>query len=596
VKIKNRYIAFSVVVLFAALLFVQSGCVKQHASQLLPNKTPQTFFWLYADSAVAKGISKQELRWWGEDPDGFITGYLVAIVPDLFTIPSPDDTLTYTYVTTTDSTLSFPLREQQRTFLVAIRAIDNTFTYPLQVGAKIKLWTSAAQFPFWDRNDNGMFDSTDVRLDNLEAAIDPVGAKQQFPIINTAPVAGYAYDLTDQTKVIQPPDTTFTVASFTWQATDIDGDETITGYRVTLNDTTANAQWLSFSSTVTMITLMAPRSRTDVKNNGDTTTVDVYSGSYPSLRYIGTLSGLKLNMSNFLLLQAQDVANAYSSSLRLPQKGKTWFVKKPVSSMLVISDCQTDVDAKRLLYRTTFANTSIMSGALANYDELDIRGQATYPAVGPLVPPTSETTVNTPFMLTLKLFDYVFWFTDKYPSTALAQRSLSYYAGSTETGKVIYSTEFLDASDPGNALRDFAPIDSISSVDLSTGRTTFPSLGETTLLTPGVVVQPDSSDMTDLFPVLSYIIPSPAGYIRPAYKKIDARYIYHLAPDVVHTFRVNGMLTTTIRYIGTPNLGVIDGNRRFVFMGVPLSSINGTTNGGQGIVAFFSKVFDEFAK
>jgi hypothetical protein len=558
----------------------------------LPNKAPQTFFWIYPDSGrtIANGISKQELRWWGEDPDGFISGYLIAIVPDLITIPSPD-TLTYTYVTSTDSVLSFPLRDTARTFLVAIRAIDNTFRFPLPVGATIKLSPS----PYWDKNLNNSFDAGDVQLGELLGAYDPVGAKQQFPIINTPPVMGYAYDLTDPTKIIQPPDTTFTVASFTWQATDIDGNETIKNYRVTLNDTTASAQWLSFSSTVTMITLMAPRNRTDAKTSGDTTFVDVYSGSYPNLRYVGSLPGLKLNASNFMLVQAQDVANAYSSPLRLPQKNIAWFVKKPVSSMLVLSDCQTDLTSKRTLYRTTFLSTTIMGGALANFDELDIRGQATPPALGPLVPPTLETTVNTPFMLTLKLFDYVFWFTDKFPSTALAQRSLSYYSGSTEKGRVIYSTEFQDASDPGNALRDFAPIDSVSSVDLSNGRTIYPSLGETSV-TGGTVVQSDTSDITDLFPVLRYIPTPPGGYMRPAYKKIDARYIYHLAPDVLHTFYVNGIKRTSLRYSGTPNVGVMDGNRRFVFMGVPLSSLEGTTPDEPGIVPFFSKVFSEFSK
>jgi hypothetical protein len=51
-----------------------------------------------------------------------------------------------------------------------------------------------------------------------------------------------------------------------------------------------------------------------------------------------------------------------------------------------------------------------------------------------------------------------------------------------------------------------------------------------------------------------------------------------------------------LRYSGTPNVGVMDGNRRFVFMGVPLSSLEGTTPDEPGIVPFFSKVFSEFSK
>ncbi|MBI5464283.1 MAG: hypothetical protein HY966_04945, partial [Ignavibacteriales bacterium] len=155
-----------------ATLAASSGCFKEHTSQLLSNKTPKTFFWLYADTSVATGVSRQQLRWWGEDPDGYVIGYLISIAPDLTALPNPD-TLTYKFVTTTDSVIAFPLRQAQQSFLVSLRAIDNTFKWALPSGAAIKV---SPPFPYWDKNKNGQFDDgTDVKLDGLMSAMDPDG-------------------------------------------------------------------------------------------------------------------------------------------------------------------------------------------------------------------------------------------------------------------------------------------------------------------------------------------------------------------------------------------------------------------------------------
>ena len=94
VKINKRNMSIAVAAMLGMVLLLQSGCVKQYSNQPVPNKTPLTFFWIYSDTAVAQGVSKQELRWWGEDQDGYVVGYLLAIVPNLSAIPNPD-TLTY---------------------------------------------------------------------------------------------------------------------------------------------------------------------------------------------------------------------------------------------------------------------------------------------------------------------------------------------------------------------------------------------------------------------------------------------------------------------------------------------------------------------
>ena len=105
-------------------------------------------------------------------------------------------------------------------------------------------------------------------------------------------------------------------------------------------------------------------------------------------------------------------------------------------------------------------------------------------------------------------------------------------------------------------------------------------------------MQSDSSDPSNIYPVLSYVPAPPNCFIRPIYKRTDSRYIYHLQPDQPRN-RPDG--SVGIRYYGTPNLAVIDNAKRFVFIGVPLNYLDGNVNGGQGITAFLKKVLiDEF--
>ncbi len=175
-----------------------------------------------------------------------------------------------------------------------MHAVDNTFSYPLPVGAVIKL----SPFIYWDKNNNGIYDSADVRLDNLANSMDPNGAKQQFPTVNTPPTISYVPDANIDTLIAQPPPVTFTVASFSWAGADFDGDETIAGYRISLNDSTFSNPLLVPAS-VTTITLSVPRARSDAALTS-TVSADVFTGVSPNLHNIGTLAGMNLDANNKL--------------------------------------------------------------------------------------------------------------------------------------------------------------------------------------------------------------------------------------------------------------------------------------------------------
>jgi len=559
------------------ILAGSSGCTEHYPNKPIENAPPKTFLWLFPDSALAHTVSRQQLRWWGEDADGFVIGYLFSFAPRITVLPNPD-TLGYVYTTRTDTTILFPLTTSTETFLVVVRAVDNTFK-GLPVGAIVRLSPS----PYWDKNGNGINDAGDVGLPELLRSLDRDGARQRFPIKNSPPSVGFLKDPADPLKTIQQPETTYTVASFSWVGSDPDGDQTLAAYRIALNGTDS-AKWLNLPSNITMVTLLVPRSVSD----GVTGAVEaeVHSGTFPNMRLQGRLPGLRLDATNVLYLQAQDVAGDYSPIVRLPEGNRIWYVRKPKSRLLVISDYQkSDSVFVRIFYRQAFAQ--VAGGALAGYDELNIRSGAPIGGKGVLVPPI----LNPAFVQTLKLYDYVFWYTDQFPSLSVAQFPLFLYTATG--GRVLYSTEFASTvADPRGTLVDFAPLDSVSTIPLPNPNPSVPSLGDTRV-PKNFVLWPDSSLSSNIYPTLvfdslsvqSEPIANHTFFLRPIYRRADARYIYRLQPDE----------RVPIRYTGRPYLAVVDDAKRFVFLGLPLHSLNGTLRGGKGVSAFLSKVFvDEF--
>ena len=573
----RSFVRNSVVIFLLAPMLIEYGCMKELVNSPQANQRPKTFFWLFPDSSLATVVSRQHLRWWGEDKDGYVTGYLLSFTPNVSALPVPD-TLSYVFTTQTDTTVLLPIRQSFQNFLLVVRAVDNSLRESLSSGSIVRL----SPQPFWDVNANGALDAGDLPLPSLGGAMDADGAKQKFPIKNSPPAVNYVTDPDDPSRLIQPPDTTFPVISFVWNGTDPDGDETVASYRISLNDSSAGATWLTVSSNISMITLMVPRTASDAA--GATVSTDAYSGTYPSLRSLGSVPGLKLNATNKLYVQARDVAGDFSNTLSFPSGTRTWYVKKPKSRLLVISDYQKvdSVDVRKF-YRARFA--AVAGGLLADYDEYDIRTGSVLGSGKPgnLVP--SLSVVNPMFVQTLKLYDYVFWYSDVFPSLTLAQFSLFYYT--TSGGKVLYTTEFQSTSDPSGALRDFAPIDSVSSVVLPA--TSFPSLGDSRIPKNYRVI-PDSTVPDDIFPLMNVDSVTVSGapianfinaFMRPVYKRADARYIYHFQP----------YQGTPLRYVGTPNVGILRNDKNFVFFGFPLHYLNGTASGGQGITALFNKVF-----
>jgi len=563
------------------LALLVQGCREHVADNPTAGKPPQTFLWLFPDAEVRVGVSRTHLRWWGESPDGLIRGYLFSfkvVTENVTTLPSPD-TLRYAWVTRNDSTFLFPLDTLFRRFAVVVRAVDDAFA-----GLPEHSIVRMLPFPFWDRNDNGVFDATDQRLDALSEAVDPVGAVGTFPIRNTPPAIGLLPSPYDASVVQRMPDTTFTVVTIGFKGSDDDGDNTLASYRIALNDTGATAQWVTVALRDTILTLVVPRSRSDAA--GATVTADLYSGSFLGRRLVGQVPNLRLDAENVFYVEARDVAGEYSAPVRLPSGTDRWYVRRPRAKVLLVND-YTSFDAQ--LARTTYVSalTSASGGAFGQVDQLDIAlGLAAADKeagrYGRLVP----QFVDPALIQTFLLYDYVIWYTDQVPSLGIAQLSVFPYL--QNGGRVIFSTMFLNTTDPRGALRDFAPVDSISTVDLSPTRPVPPAVAGDSRIPANFVVYADSSMPGTIYPQLAFNA-SPvihSVFMRTVYRRSDARYLYHLQMDT----------RTPQRYLGAPNIAVIDGQNSIIFVGLPLHLLNNTVQGNPlGLSAFFDKALTQFS-
>ncbi len=164
---------------------------------LKENRPPKTYLTLDGvDRSDDNRLNSQvRIRWWGDDPDGFITGYEFNI-----------NNTGWQYTTTTDSVFVLPIPTGNATadVLFSIRAIDN------------------------------------------QDAKDPNPPSLTFPIVNSNPDIRF-------NSVEQPSDTTFHVFSFGWSASDPDGALNLDHTEIAINDTVDG--WVTMPDGVTFVTV-----------------------------------------------------------------------------------------------------------------------------------------------------------------------------------------------------------------------------------------------------------------------------------------------------------------------------------------------------
>ncbi len=386
------------------LLAVQS-CTELPTS-VVQNQPPNTFLSLFPDSTISPQRTRIRITWWGDDPDGLVTGFRFSF-----------DSTNWTYTTKNDST-----------FQLAISGNDSTFHF----------WVAAV-------DDKGM--------------IDPTPASNRYPVFNSPPSVIF-------NAGAKIPDTTFTIASFSWTGTDPDGDNTIKYYYWALNDTLT---WHRIPASVNLLTL-----RQD--------------------------SGLAVNSDNILFLKAQDIAGAFSNISRMPDTGSTWYVRRPVGRILIIDDYSFTLTDKTQAFQ--FYENALDT---ISHSRLDIKVSN-----GANIPPIR----NPMFIETLKLFQCVIWYSDRTIAVSqnanfdLAQETLPFYLAAG--GKVFFTSGFPDNIPQGINYVDFAPVDSVSVFQQG-------SIPEET---PVIVVDNN-------YPLLQASSPTP-NFVRGLYPRPGTHIIYKM--------------------------------------------------------------------
>jgi hypothetical protein len=174
--------------LTAICILLVLSCTDQPTQIPVSNEPPDThLFLVMPDSTTLPDTtsSRQEIYWWGQDPDGEVVAYLYKW----------DFDSTWTETTEENAIFYLPLREPFDQFMFQVRAVDN------------------------------------------DGAIDPSPAQLTFPVFNTPPIISFRVNSNPDGD---PEDTTYTfpTRTFIWEASDLDGDTTIVGVFWTMDDTT----------------------------------------------------------------------------------------------------------------------------------------------------------------------------------------------------------------------------------------------------------------------------------------------------------------------------------------------------------------------
>ncbi|MDZ7318710.1 MAG: hypothetical protein ONB11_06110 [candidate division KSB1 bacterium] len=351
------------------LVLLIAGCGQKIMDAPKPNQPPATYLTLYPDSTLATTTSRQVLHWWGDDPDGRVVGFIytwniVASVPTSF---HDGESLKDWQMTTTYSD----------TF--ALKFIDLDTVYTFRISAV---------------DDQGL--------------VDPTPACQAFPVANSQPMI----DFIAGTDI---PETTFTVASFYWKGSDLDGDDTIERYEYVLDDTMGN--WRSLSA----------------------------ESSFVHLTIHEDLSG----SNHVFYVRAVDVAGVASKIIRMPRKANAiWHVKKPIGKILIIDDYEV-ADPNEALYSQTLDSLGLA------YSRWNLKLDRNRDGRFDLMPNSNDM-----FVATMLLFDCIIWYTDSSPHFEAAQIAIPRFL-KAQNKKILFSTQFKEFfSEQGDPL-EFSPVDSL---------------------------------------------------------------------------------------------------------------------------------------
>jgi len=410
--------------LFLLVSVLAVSCSEEQINNPIGNQTPNTGLFLYPDSTIGQQLSRIEVHWWGDDPDGLVLGFYIKWdgIDSAWSFTPSNDSLFFLPIGTTDTTYNFN---------VAAVDAEGNGVYDQNINRN---GISLGPEPYVDENENGTYDVGEFYYDI--GLVDPTPANSLFPIKNSAPVVEW-------NSLSFLPDTSFPVMTFQWNADDLDGVESISYINIALNDTN---NFVSLPGSIRLITIR-------IKDfNASVPEMEILINGSDRNIFFQLLQGLQLDAENKFYIQAVDLSGAFSEQIVLPDVGSTWYVRKPKGKLLILdnfSSASTNHEAE-LFYRNIF--NTIGGGSLSGkFDEFDLQND---------VLPFENVTVYE----TMRLFDYVYWYAGSTPRLNLLNIVTNKYL--EQGGKIAFSMTFQDSSSSFifdlSTLQGFLPIDDVS--------------------------------------------------------------------------------------------------------------------------------------
>lgn len=480
--------------LISFLILGLYSCFDNPADNPAGNKPPETGLSLIPDSSISPQPTKLTVSWWGDDPDGNVVGFYFTW-----------DNINWAFTTSNDSLFSLQIGAADTTYLFQVSAVDNggNGIYDTDIRQN---GIDFGPEPFIDNNNNGIYDSGEKYYDI--GLIDPTPAGLNFPLRNTSPTISW-------NSLSTVPDTSFPVMSFGWNASDLDGDNTILQVNIALNDTTDPSAIVSLDGGIRNITI-----RTSDFQSGSPG-MDILIEGLETNIFPEKLYGLKFNDNNRFYVQVVDISGAGSQFISLPDSGKTWYVKKPKGKLLIVDDYALPDDAPQF-----YSSMMDSLGLSGSYDVLDLISN-------PL------PYRNVTFQQTMKLFKYIFWYADNNPTLDLMAATTQKFLDAG--GKIAYSMQFLQNIDLA-VIGSFLPINT-------------DTLYSRNSILPGTVVSADTTD------------PSYPGLVTIASLfRIKAFSLNTLGSVPIYYFPNNEL---------SGHIGFFNNIKSLFFIGLPLSKCNG---------------------
>ena len=505
---------FTIVLLLVGLTAFYA-CKDKLVDNPLANKPPTTKIFL--DTATTAQQSRIHLYWTGDDPDGTVMGFYFSW-----------DGVNWTFTTKNDSLFSLQIGAVDSIYSFRVVAVDNSGSgkYVSDVYQNGIHYGHNGYYgdPFTDVNGNGKWDPGEPFVDI--GLIDPHPAMLKLPIKNTAPKI--AWD-----ALSTHPDISFSAMTFGWDATDIDGNNTIQYINIALNDTN---NFVALNGSVSVVAIRTSdftnsNPLMDIYINGDHLNLPINPVTGDTIK----LPGLKFNSNNIFYVQAVDISNAKSpwiSSATQPNSNPGWFVKKPQANIALVNNYSA-YDAPDTFY------PDMMNSLGWNYDIIDLVNQA---------PPYMDIT----FFETATLFKGILWYTDNDPLLNLAGETVYKITGAGV--KIFFSMLFPQPSTGDlSVIQQFLPISSDSSSFL-------------TSLAPGKIVSDTSHS---LYPTLQ--VTASFSRVRGFYLNSSVTPIYYFPNK-----ELGG-------YIGFENSA-----KNIFFIGMPLHKMDGIPG---SVAVLLTKVF-----